>query len=43
VRLDVARARQPGVNANALTDDQRLDVPSGTSVVNGIPVEVSAA
>jgi len=25
VRLGVARARQPGVNANALTDDQTLD------------------
>jgi anaerobic selenocysteine-containing dehydrogenase len=43
VRLDVARARQPGVNANALTDDQPLDVPSGTSVANGIPVEVFRA
>jgi anaerobic selenocysteine-containing dehydrogenase len=43
VRLGVARARQPGVSANALTDDQSLDAPSGTSVVNGIPVEVSAA
>jgi anaerobic selenocysteine-containing dehydrogenase len=42
VRLGVARARQPGVNANALTDDQTLDAPSGTSVVNGTPVEVSA-
>jgi Anaerobic dehydrogenases, typically selenocysteine-containing len=43
VHLDVARKRQPGVNANALTDDQPLDVPSGTSVANGVPVEVSAA
>ena len=43
VQLDVARARQPGVNANALTDDQVLDVPSNTSVVNGIPVEIFAA
>jgi anaerobic selenocysteine-containing dehydrogenase len=43
VRLGVARASQPGVNANALTDDQPLDVPSGTSVANGIPVEVFAA
>jgi len=43
LRLGVARIHQPGVNANALTDDQPLDVPSGTSVVNGIPVEVSAA
>jgi anaerobic selenocysteine-containing dehydrogenase len=43
VQLNVARVRQPGVNANALTDDQPLDVPSGTSVANGIPVEVSVA
>lgn len=41
--LGVAAARQPGVNANALTDDAPLDVPSGTSVANGIPVEVEAA
>ena len=39
----VAATRQPGVNANALTDDQPLDAPSGTSVANGIPVEVTAA
>jgi anaerobic selenocysteine-containing dehydrogenase len=43
VRQGVARANQPGVNANALTDDQVLDVPSNTSVVNGVPVEVFAA
>ena len=42
-RLGVAKARQPGVNANALTDDLPLDVPSGTSVANGIPVEVVSA
>ena len=42
IRLDVARARQPGVNANALTDEGPLDVPSGTSVANGIPVEIEA-
>ena len=41
-RLGVARASQPGVNANALTDEEPLDVPSGTSVANGIPVEVFA-
>jgi anaerobic selenocysteine-containing dehydrogenase len=41
-RLGVAVEKQPGVNANALTDDQPLDVPSGTSVANGIPVEVSS-
>ena len=42
IRLDVARAQQPGVNANALTDEGPLDVPSGTSVANGIPVEIEA-
>jgi len=41
-RLGVASERQPGVNANILTDDGPLDVPSGTSVANGIPVEVTA-
>ena len=39
-RLTVAARRQPGVNANALTDEHALDAPSGTSVANGIPVEV---
>jgi anaerobic selenocysteine-containing dehydrogenase len=43
VRQGVARERQPGVNANALTDELPLDVPSGTSVANGIPVEIFAA
>jgi anaerobic selenocysteine-containing dehydrogenase len=42
-RLGVAATRQPGVNANALTDDGPLDVPSGTSIANGIPVELEAA
>jgi anaerobic selenocysteine-containing dehydrogenase len=42
LRLDVAKTKQPGVNANALTDAEPLDVPSGTSVANGIPVEVCA-
>jgi anaerobic selenocysteine-containing dehydrogenase len=42
-RLEVASRHQPGVNANVLTDEGPLDVPSGTSVANGIPVEVSAA
>lgn len=42
-RLGVAIEKQPGVNANSLTDDLPLDVPSGTSVANGIPVEVEAA
>ena len=41
-RLSVA-ARRPGVNSNALADARALDVPSGTAVVNGIPVEVARA
>jgi anaerobic selenocysteine-containing dehydrogenase len=42
-KLGVAVEKQPGVNSNILTDDLPLDVPSGTSVANGIPVEVEAA
>ena len=42
LRLDVAKTKQPGVNVNALTDAEPLDLPSGTSVANGIPVEVCA-
>ena len=42
-RLTTAAKRQPGVNANVLTDEVPLDAPSGTSVANGIPVEVCAA
>lgn len=30
-----------GVNANALTDDRVLDVPSGNAVFNGVPVTVA--
>jgi anaerobic selenocysteine-containing dehydrogenase len=41
VQLSVA-TRRPGVNANRLVDDVGVDVPSGTSVLNGIPVELSA-
>jgi anaerobic selenocysteine-containing dehydrogenase len=33
-------ATRPGVNSNALTDDQPLDDLSGNAVLNGIPVEV---
>lgn len=37
-------ARQhAGVNANALTDDSVLDVPSGNAVFNGVPVSVTPA
>ncbi|MGI9431027.1 MAG: molybdopterin-containing oxidoreductase family protein, partial [Myxococcota bacterium] len=42
-RLGVASEKQPGVNANALTDAAPLDVPSGTSVANGIPVAIRPA
>ncbi len=38
-RLGVA-ARRAGVNANLLTDDRLVDVPTGTAAVNGVPVEV---
>jgi anaerobic selenocysteine-containing dehydrogenase len=43
IKLGVAVDKQPGVNANVLTDDAPLDVPSGTSIANGIPVEIEAA
>ena len=36
-------AQRPGANSNALADELALDPLSGTSVLNGIPVEVSAA
>ena len=39
VQMAVAR-EHAGVNSNILTDDEALDVPSGTSVLNGIPVTV---
>ncbi|HEX6358904.1 molybdopterin oxidoreductase family protein [Actinophytocola sp.] len=34
-------AQHAGVNANALTDEFLVDVPSGNAVFNGIPVTVS--
>ncbi|NKY32077.1 molybdopterin-dependent oxidoreductase [Nocardia speluncae] len=34
-------AANPGVNANTLTDDSVLDIPSGNAVFNGIPVSLS--
>jgi anaerobic selenocysteine-containing dehydrogenase len=40
-RLRVA-AERAGVNSNLLTDHEALDPLSGTSVLNGIPVEVTA-
>lgn len=41
-RLRVA-AEKPGANSNALTDETLLDTLSGNAVLNGIPVEISAA
>jgi anaerobic selenocysteine-containing dehydrogenase len=41
-RMRVA-AEHAGVNSNVLSDDEALDPLSGTSVLNGIPVEVTAA
>jgi anaerobic selenocysteine-containing dehydrogenase len=32
--------RRPGVNSNALTDEEALDPLSGNAVLNGIPVEL---
>ncbi len=40
-RGEVARAHA-GVNSNILADDLLLDVPSGTAVLNGIPIDVTA-
>jgi anaerobic selenocysteine-containing dehydrogenase len=42
-RLTVASREQPGVNANQLCDERSMDVPSGSSIANGIPVEISPA
>ena len=42
VRMGVA-SRLAGVNSNLLTDEAAIDPLSGTSVLNGIPVEVTAS
>lgn len=42
-QLAIAANKQPGVNANQLTDELSLDVPSGTHIANGIPVEIAPA
>jgi len=42
IELRVAR-RHAGVNSNELTDETLLDALSGNAVLNGIPVEISAA
>lgn len=36
-------AQQPGVNSNILADGLELDPLSGTAVLNGIPVQITAA
>ncbi len=41
-RQSTASGQLPGVSANDLVDDDALDLPSGTSVVNGVAVEVHA-
>jgi len=41
-RMSVAAAH-PGVNSNLLTDEFAIDLLSGNSVLNGIPVQVKAA
>ena len=41
-QLSVA-SKRPGVNANLVVDDAEVDGPSGTSVLNGVSVRVSAA
>ena len=41
-RLRVA-AGQAGINANLLSDEQVVDAPSGTTVLNGIPVTLAPA
>ena len=42
-RISVANARQAGANSNQLLDEFALDVPSSTSVANGIVVQVAPA
>jgi hypothetical protein len=39
----IASGTTPGISANDLVDDNEMDLPSGTSVVNGVPVSVVAA
>jgi anaerobic selenocysteine-containing dehydrogenase len=41
IALRVA-SRRPGVNFNVLADEELIDVLSGTSVLNGIPVTVTS-
>ena len=39
----VATQKTPGVSANDLVDDNEMDILSGTSVVNGVPVRIVPA
>jgi anaerobic selenocysteine-containing dehydrogenase len=41
-QLSIAH-KVPGVSLNDITDDSLVDIPSGTSILNGIPVKVQAA
>jgi hypothetical protein len=36
-------AKHTGINANTLTDDSVIDVPSGNAVFSGVPVTLSRA
>jgi anaerobic selenocysteine-containing dehydrogenase len=36
-------SQHPGTNSNVLADDLLLDAPSGTAVLNGIPITVTPA
>jgi anaerobic selenocysteine-containing dehydrogenase len=42
MRMAVA-GEHHGVNSNRLTDEEALDIPSGTSVLNGIPITIQKA
>ena len=42
IEMHTAKTK-PGVNSNALTDDEALDALSGNCALNGIPVAVTAA
>lgn len=42
-RQSTAQQRQPGISANDLIDENQLDMPSGTSVVNGAKIRIQAA
>lgn len=37
----IASEQIPGISANDLVDDNEMDIPSGTSIVNGVPVVIA--